>query len=118
MKGFVFAFNGWRIFFKTQLNAKFHAIIGILVIFLGCIFQISKFEWAFIFISIGLVLITEMINTAIEFLCNFITLKDNLEIKQIKDISAGAVLISALVAITIGLLIFIPYFTGLISTIL
>ena len=109
IKGFAFALNGIKVFFSTQLNGRFHVFAAVLVIILGFVFKITCYEWISILLAIGLVIITEMINTAIEFLCNFITTEIHSDIKKIKDISAGAVLISAIIAFCIGLIIFVPH---------
>ncbi|MEI8202344.1 MAG: diacylglycerol kinase family protein [Bacteroidota bacterium] len=118
LKGFGFAFNGLKVFFKTQLNGRVHLFIAFIVIVLGFILGISRMEWVLVILTMGMVIITEMLNTGIEFVCNFISKEYHSEIKTIKDISAGAVLISAIIAVTVGFIIFIPYLLELIQNIL
>lgn len=105
---FKYAFNGLKIIFTTETNAIIHLVIGFLVLLLSLYFQINTLEWIAIIFSIGFVVVTEIINTAIEKLCNFIHPNKNENIKIIKDISAAAVLISVVFAILIGFLVLVP----------
>jgi diacylglycerol kinase len=105
---FRFAWNGLCYCFKTQLNFRIHLCIFSLVIMAGFLFNITQTEWLAIVFCGMLVLILEMINTALEYLCNTITTDFHPAIKAIKDISAGAVLVSAAGSVVIGSIIFIP----------
>ena len=69
--------------------------------------HLSKMEWMIIFILIGLVFITEIINTSIEYLSDYVSPHFSKEIKNVKDLAAAAVLISAVFAIVIGSIIFL-----------
>lgn len=113
MKKFIksvgFAMNGIVVGFKGS-NFKVQCAISVLVVFLGFIFTLSKIEWCMIIISIALVTTLELINTAIEQMCDFIHPQKNDTIRDIKDISAGAVLIVSLSSLVIGLVIFLPKF--------
>lgn len=106
--GFGYALNGIRLFFKECRNAKIHLVAAALAVLTGFALKIHPSGWTWILVSIVLVFITEMLNTAIEKLADEVTREKNPEIGKLKDISAGAVLISALFAVVIGLLIFIP----------
>ncbi len=106
---FIHAVNGLVHFFSTERNSKIHAAAAMVVLLSGFIFHISPVEWCCILICIGLVLMAEMMNTAIENICNLIEPNYNKNIKQIKDMAAGAVFISSMISIIIGLIIFIPY---------
>ena len=108
IKSFRFAFDGIISFFKTEHNAWIHLLATIVVITAGFIFKINSTEWCCVITAIVLVIITEMINTAIEILCDVVSREINPQIKKIKDIAAGAVLIASLAAIIIGAIIFIP----------
>lgn len=105
--GFKYAFNGLRVFFKTQLNAKIHLIAAVIVIACGFYYQISKTDWIALTFAIGLVLTTEALNTAIEFLTDKVSPEYSEEAKKVKDVAAGAVLISAITAVIIGLIVFL-----------
>ena len=105
---FKFALDGIFIFFRTEHNAWIHLATALAVVVSGFILKVSLPEWCWLIAAIMLVLITEMINTAIEILCDMVSKEINPQIKTIKDISAGAVLIAVIAAVSIGLLIFIP----------
>lgn len=110
IKSFQFAFEGLATFFKTQPNAWIHLFAAMLVCVAGFYFQLNKLEWFMVIIAIALVFITEMLNTAIEFLCDKVEPSIDPQIKRIKDISAAAVLLSAIIACMIGGIVFIPKF--------
>lgn len=110
IKSFQFAFEGLATFFKTQPNAWIHLFSAMLVCVAGFYFQLNKLEWFMVITAITLVFITEMINTAIEFLCDKVEPSIDPQIKRIKDISAAAVLLSAIIACMIGGIVFIPKF--------
>jgi diacylglycerol kinase len=105
---FKYAFQGFAPVFANEKNIYIHSIAAILVIIAGFIFCLSPIEWIAIIISIGVVFICEFINSAIENLADFISIEKHDSIKKVKDISAAAVLISAIMAICIGFIIFIP----------
>ncbi|MEI8060323.1 MAG: diacylglycerol kinase family protein [Ferruginibacter sp.] len=108
VKSFGYAFEGIVIFFRTQHNAWIHLLATVFVIITGFFLKINASEWCWITSAIIIVIITEMLNTAIEFMCDTFTLDNHPQIKKIKDIAAGAVLIAALGALVIGCLILIP----------
>jgi len=105
---FAYAFSGLSQLFKQEPNARLHAIATIVAITVGIIKHINTMQWVAIVFAIGLVWITEAINTCIENLCNFCCEnKIHPEIKIIKDVAAGAVLVAALVSFSVGLAVFI-----------
>lgn len=89
----------------------------ILVITFGILLKIEILEWILIAIVVGLVLITELLNTAIEKLSDIVDPEWNTKIGDVKDYSAGAVLISAIISLIVGGLIFIPRIVDLIKNI-
>lgn len=115
LKSFDYAFQGLKTFFLTQHNVWLHCLAAILAITLSCVLHISSTEWLFVVFTIGLVFITEMLNTAIEYLCDAITLETHPLIKKVKDVSAAAVLLASVVAVIIGLIIFMPRLINLLS---
>lgn len=72
-------------------------------------------EFIVVILCIAMVMAAEMINTAIEQICDRVTRERDAEIKTIKDISAGAVLITAIAAIVCGLIIFVPKLYALLN---
>lgn len=105
---FKHAFNGLRVLIKEEHNARIHLFASICVIIAGIIFKISLHEWISIIFSIGLVFCLEIINSTVENIADFISPEKHEMIKKIKDLSASGVLISALTALIIGLIIFLP----------
>lgn len=102
------AFRGIRIAARTERNMRIHLIFAILVIFFGTLFLISPLEWMICLICFGLVIGMEMMNTAIETLVDLVSPQKQKMAGKAKDIAAGAVLVSALIAATVGLIIFVP----------
>jgi diacylglycerol kinase len=95
--------------FARETHMQLHAASMGLVIFAAIYFHVSRTEWVALLACITLVLVTEIVNTAIEKICDQITLERREEIKYIKDISAGAVMLSCIFAAIVGCLVFIPY---------
>jgi len=115
IKKFSFAFNGIATLLKKERSARIHLVATISVIILAVVFKINTTEWISIIIVIGLVILTELFNTAIERLSDIVDPNWNDLIGQVKDYSAGAVLISALISIIVGGLVFIPKILDLIK---
>jgi diacylglycerol kinase (ATP) len=108
LKSFVYAWEGIMCFFKKEHNAQIHLAATLLVLVFSVTLGISKGEAIAVVFSVALVWITEMINTAIEKVMNFISVERHPQIKLIKDIMAGAVLIASIAAAFVGCFIFIP----------
>ncbi|MBK7053654.1 MAG: diacylglycerol kinase family protein [Leptospiraceae bacterium] len=108
LKSFIFALNGLKILILEEHNARIHLVAALCVIIAGIVLRIANVEWIAIIFAIGFVFALETINSAIENLADFISPEKNDQIKKIKDLSAAAVLISAITAIFIGLIVFIP----------
>lgn len=102
------AFRGIWTAISTQSNIRIHFAIASLVIFAAVFMQLSIFDILVLVLCIGFVMLAEMVNTAIEFLCDAVTLEHNENIKRAKDVSAGAVLLSAIFAALIGIIVFVP----------
>ncbi len=110
IKSFDYSIQGIITFFKHEHNAWIHAVAAILVIVLGWYCKLTLMEWCWITLAIGLVLLAEMFNTAIEYLTDLASPEIHPLAKKTKDVASGAVLMASLVAVVIGLLIFIPKF--------
>ena len=108
LNSFRFAFDGVKTLLKEEENYLIHTIAALVVIILGLIYRLSSTEWVSIFVAIGFVMITETLNTSIENIMDYISTEKKPAIKRIKDLSAAAVLISAVIASSIGLLVFLP----------
>lgn len=109
---FGFAFSGIWQAIKKERNIKIHLFLALVAIVLGFVLGINKNEWLALIIIIFLVLAAEIFNSAIEEVCDLLKEKLNLDYqatKNIRNISAGAVLVLAISSIIIGLIIFLPY---------
>lgn len=109
VKSFVHAGRGVRIFLKTTHNAWIQIVILIVAVFFGFYFNITLTEWMFLVMASGFVLVSEAFNTAIEIDIDLTSPEYHPFARDTKDIAAGAVLISALTAIVVGILIFGHY---------
>jgi diacylglycerol kinase len=111
--GFVFAFQGLSVLIKSERNFRFHLFAFLCVSIAGFYFQIEKTEWLAILIISSIILTAEAINSAIEKLCNHLHPEIHPSIKSVKDIAAAAVLLSAISAIVIAGIIFLPRISDL-----
>jgi diacylglycerol kinase (ATP) len=108
IRSFRHAIHGITGFFQTQHNALIHLAAAIAAIAVGIWLSISNIEWIILICMIGMVFTAELFNSSIEKLGDSITDEYNELIKKAKDYAAAGVLITALVAATVGLIIFIP----------
>ncbi len=108
MNPFKFAIQGIIESVRTQLNMKIHLVAMFAAIIAGLFLKINTVEWVAIILCIGMVIAVEMINTAIEYIVDFISPEQHEKAGKIKDIAAGAVLIVCLTAAVTGVIIFLP----------
>lgn len=102
------AIRGIGMVLKSEKNMQIHLIVALLVVVAGLVFVISPLEWMLCLLCFGLVIGAEMVNTAIENLVDLVSPGKHELAGKAKDIAAGAVLICALIAASVGLIIFIP----------
>jgi diacylglycerol kinase (ATP) len=108
VKSFSYAIEGIRRFISREHNARIHLVATLMVIITARVLEVSRMEAVALTLVTALVWIAEMLNTCIERMADLITRERNTEIKFIKDLGAGAVLVAALAAVIVGLFIFIP----------
>jgi diacylglycerol kinase len=108
LKSFKFALSGLRELLIREHNARIHLAATVGVIVAGFVFRVSTTQAAVLAVVTGGVWITEILNTVVERVMDFVYPEDHPEIKYIKDLAAGAVLAAAFTAVVAGLLIFIP----------
>ena len=113
LKSFKYAILGAYKLVTTEHSIMVQFSLGILITIAGFYFNISKTDWLFQTMAIGLVLSIEGLNTAVEKIADFIHPNFHDKIGFIKDIAAGAVFFAALVAIAVGLIIYIPIIQNL-----
>ncbi len=102
------AFRGVLHTLGSQRNVRIHLAVGLAVVALGLWLEVSSLEWVVLVLTISLVVATEMLNTAIEDLADVVCPDHNPLIGAAKDVAAGAVLVTALGAVVVGLLLFSP----------
>jgi len=103
-----YALNGIAIAAKEERNFVIHLIAAGIAVTLGFILKITMMEWILLLLTIGSVLSLEVINTSIERIMDFLVPEMNPKVKIIKDLSAGAVFISACISACIACLLFLP----------
>jgi diacylglycerol kinase len=106
MQSFRNAFNGLFHALRNERNLWIHMGAIVLVIVLGLILKLEPIRWALLICAIGFVVITELLNTAIERLTDMVTSEYCEKARLVKDIAAGAVLVGAILAVVIGLFVF------------
>src|ERR1043166_6567485 len=106
LKSFSYAFQGIATFFRTPHNAWIHFVAAMIVVSLGFYFHISKGEWSLVVIAVALVFITEMLNTAVEFLTDLVSPQFHPLAKKAKDVAAASVLFAAVAAVILGGIVF------------
>lgn len=108
IKSLGYALAGLKILIREEQNYLVHLTAASLALAAGWWFKISAGEWIAVVLSIQLVLSLETINTVIENVADLISTERSEAIKRIKDLAAASVLISAIAALVIGLIIFVP----------
>ena len=102
------AINGMTILFREEHNAWIHVLFAFCVLTGGLLFRVSAVEWVLLVLSIALVISLEVLNSALENVCDAFSPERHPLIKKAKDLAAAAVLISAMASVVVGLIIFIP----------
>ncbi|MFA5836441.1 MAG: diacylglycerol kinase family protein [Bellilinea sp.] len=105
---FKYAFSGLRYVIISQRNAWIHATITLFVVILAVLLKLNLQDWGVLLLAIGLVWTAEIFNTALEALVDLVSPQPHPLAKIVKDTSAAAVLVSAMISILIGLLILLP----------
>ncbi len=110
IKSFRYAFTGLIKIVKEEQNLKIQFFLAFVVLFLAYFYRIEKIELLLILFSIGLVLLMETVNSAVERVADVLKPRINNYIMEIKDIMAAAVMIASIMSLIIGIIIFWPYF--------
>ncbi len=109
LRSFRYAVNGLRLLLRHEHNSRVHLGAAIMVIALGSIRRVTACEWRWLILAILLVWTAEAFNSAIEWLCDLVSPGFHPLVKRIKDVAAGAVLMSSIGAAAIGVTVFWPY---------
>lgn len=110
LRTFKFSMQGLAYAYKNEQSMLTHAIGSVLIIILGFIANLTFVEWAIVFISLSVILASELINTAIEAAVDLCTLEIHPLAKIAKDCGSAATFVLTMVSVVIGLFIFIPHF--------
>jgi diacylglycerol kinase len=113
LRSFIHAWYGLKILFKNEHNARIHLLAAILVVSAGFTCSLNAVEWCLVSLSIGLVFMAELFNTAVEYLCNHVSPGQHEQIRRIKDLTAAAVLAIVISAVIVGLIVFAPKISSL-----
>jgi diacylglycerol kinase len=108
LRSFGYAFKGLAYATKSQLNFRIHLFATVLAVSIGFWLHISTHDWKWIILSITLVLVAELFNTAIETLTDLVSPEYNELAGRVKDVSAGAVTVAAIFALITGIIVFVP----------
>ncbi|MFQ6100530.1 MAG: diacylglycerol kinase family protein [Anaerolineae bacterium] len=108
VESFRFAFSGLWYALRTQRNTRIHLVIAAAAIALGVWLGLSLTQWAVLALTIGFVLVSEMLNTVAETLVDLVSPGYHPLAKVIKDVTAAAVLLTAIISVIVGLLVLGP----------
>lgn len=114
-KSFRHAFTGIRKVLVHEHNFRIQVAAAIVAVTAGILLEISRAEWALLILAISLVLVAEILNSALEALADFVHPEKHEVIGQVKDYGAAAVLLTSLGALALGALIFVPRIIRIIS---
>lgn len=116
VESFRFAFAGLWYALRTQRNTRIHLIIAAGAIALGVWLGLPSTQWAVLALTIGFVLVSEMLNTVAETLVDLISPSHHPLAKVVKDVTAGAVLLAAIISVVVGLVVLGPPLWARVST--
>jgi diacylglycerol kinase len=108
-KSFQYALRGLVKTFREEQNLQIQSAIGLIVLILAWYYHLSRWEWVSLIFSVGLVILMEIANSAVERVSDVLKPRINGYVKEIKDIMAAAVMLASLASMTIGLIIFWPH---------
>lgn len=113
IKSFGHAIDGIRILGKNEYNLYIQLTFAMSVVVAGLFFKISPIEWSIQTAVTGLVIFSELVNTSIEKIMDFVEPKFHQQVGEIKDLAAGSVLLMVLIAVSSGLFIYVPKIAAL-----
>lgn len=113
IKSFKFSYDGIKYAFYNEQNIFVMILASIITIILAIIFDITYTERLIIILLMGMVMALELVNTAIEAIVNKVSPEENIYAKVAKDCASGAVGLMSVIAVIIGIMIFLPRIIGL-----
>lgn len=115
-KRFLYALRGIGLVLREEASFRFQTAVFIVVLIAGALAGLTRAEWISITVVSGAVLVLECLNSAVERLADAVEPRLHDRVRAIKDILAGAVLVMSLIAVAIGLIVFIPHLSSLIPS--
>ena len=115
IKSFADAFRGLRHVFKSEQNFRIQVLLGFLVLIAALYLPLRNWEVILLILLVLLVLLVEILNTVFEYFSDLLKPRLHHYVGVIKDVMAGAVLLTSLVALIIGMIIFYPYLEDLLK---
>lgn len=112
LRTFKYSMQGLTYAYKNEQSMLIHAIGSAVTVALGFIYGLTLTEWAIVFIALGVILASELINTAIEAAVDLVTLEINPLAKIAKDCGSAATFVLTICAVIVCLMVFVPYFIG------
>ena len=109
VRSFGYAFEGLALMLRSQPNFLIHLLAAALAVLIGLILHLNPVEFAILVLTIGLVLVTECVNTVLETVCDLVSPGYHPLVKRAKDISAAAVLVAAAASVVIAVLLYVPH---------
>ncbi len=109
------ALGGLKAVYRSEQNFRLQVYCGVAVLVAAAYFRLRGYELIVVVLLIGLVLVMELLNTALEYCTDLLKPRLNHYVKVIKETMAAAVLLTALLAAAIGLIIFVPHFLALLK---
>lgn len=108
-QSFVHAFRGFSKLLVTEHNARIHTVVTLGVVVAGVSLGVSRDDWCWLMLAMGLVWMAEALNTSLEYLADAISIEFHPAIRDAKDVAATAVLIASILAAGIGICRFTPH---------
>lgn len=101
---------------KSERNFRLHLLAAIIVIIAGFVVELTRIEWLFTVVAIGSVLAAESLNSAVEKMLDYLNPDVHPQAKIVKDVAAGAVLLTAVMAAIIGVIVFLPNIVSMLKS--
>ncbi len=111
-QSFGFGFSGMRAAFVMERNLRIHSIAMVMVVAAGLYFGLRLELWLWVILAVALVVMAELLNTAVERVCDAVSLEFHPEIKLAKDIAAAGVIVSAIFAIIVAIFVVVLMMRG------
>lgn len=115
IKSFVVALEGIGAAFRSEMHMKVHLVFACLALVACWVLQVEAWGWCVVVVCVGMVISAEVLNTALEALCDKVSSEYDPLIKVAKDAAAGAVLVLAITSVIAGLIVYVPAFIAFVS---